>query len=98
MKNNQKCIRISDETLAYINTFPGNGFNQKLENMVAFVSKNEERKRKSIEGLEKQERELMEKLGYLCRVEGSLSVIKRYIDDAKRFVSKAPLEGQIRIG
>jgi hypothetical protein len=33
-KNNQKCVRMTDEVLKIIESAPGEGFNQKFENMV----------------------------------------------------------------
>lgn len=41
-KYNQKSVRLSDEVLEYINSYPtGDNFSQKLENIVLYVCKNE---------------------------------------------------------
>lgn len=41
-KYNQKSVRLSDEVLNYINSYPkGDNFNEKFENIVLFVFKNE---------------------------------------------------------
>lgn len=41
-KYNQKSVRLSDEVLNYINSYPiGDNFSQKLENIVLYVCKNE---------------------------------------------------------
>lgn len=53
-KNNQKCIRMSDEVLQYIEGFEGNGFNEKFENLVSFCMKEEDRKRAVLESLERR--------------------------------------------
>ena len=34
MKNNQKCVRISDRVLKYIDGYRGDNFSEKLENYV----------------------------------------------------------------
>lgn len=43
MKNNSKSIRVSDEVLNYIQSYRGNGFNEKFENIIldALVSEKE---------------------------------------------------------
>ena len=38
-KNNLKSVRISDEVMQYILNFEGEGFNQKLENLVLYCMK-----------------------------------------------------------
>lgn len=41
-KYNQKSVRLSDEVLEYINSYPtGDNFSQKLENIVLYVCENE---------------------------------------------------------
>lgn len=47
-KNNLKSIRLSDEVMEYILSFEGNGFNQKLENLVLFCMKEESVKRAAL--------------------------------------------------
>lgn len=34
MKNNQKCVRMSDEILEVVESMAGDGFNEKFENLV----------------------------------------------------------------
>jgi len=81
-KNNQKCIRISDETLEYINSFPGNGFNQKLENMVAYVHKNEDRIKKQIADLEKRKEKLEKDIREYANIGDKLGVIAEFVNRA----------------
>lgn len=51
-KYNQKSVRLTDEVLDYINSYPdGDSFNQKLENIVLFVYKNEADIKKRIDFL-----------------------------------------------
>ena len=81
-KNNQKCIRVSDETLEYINSFPGNGFNQKLENLVDYVHKNEDRIKKHIADLEKQRDALKETITEYSYIGDKLKVIGEFVNRA----------------
>ena len=37
-----KSIRLSEEVFGYIDSYPGDGFNDKLENIVLFAMKNED--------------------------------------------------------
>ena len=98
MKNNQKCVRLSDETLKYIESFQGEGFNQKLENMVTFVSQEETKIKGRIEKLEEYERRLTASVGNLSRMENSLTSIKRCLNEAKKIADNAALPGQLKIG
>jgi len=81
-KNNQKCIRISDETLEYINSFTGDGFNQKLENMVAYVHKNEDRIKKHISDLEKRKEKLEKDITEYANIGEKLGVIAEFVSRA----------------
>ena len=51
-KNNLKSVRLSDEVLSYVESFEGEGFNQKFENLVLFCMKEEDQKRRNIENLD----------------------------------------------
>lgn len=53
MKNISKSIRISQKTYDYINEFGGNGFNQKLENMILFFMECEKDYKKRLEELDR---------------------------------------------
>lgn len=48
-KTNMKSVRLSDEVLEYVESFEGDGFNQKFENLVLFCMKTEKQKRRMIE-------------------------------------------------
>ena len=48
-KTNMKSVRLSDEVLEYVESFEGDGFNQKFENLVLFCMKTEKQKRRTIE-------------------------------------------------
>ena len=51
-KTNMKSVRLSDEVLAYVESFEGDGFNQKFENLVFFCMKEEKQKRILLEDLD----------------------------------------------
>ena len=53
MKNISKSVRLSKEVYEYIDSFEGEGFNQKFENIILFSMKHEEQKRKRLEELDK---------------------------------------------
>ena len=53
MKNISKSVRLSKKVFDYIESFEGEGFNQKFENLVLFVMKEEEQKRKRLAELDK---------------------------------------------
>lgn len=51
MKNNQKCVRMSDEVLEYVTRFSGDGFNAQFENMVLYFKQSEPQLKKSLDQL-----------------------------------------------
>lgn len=54
-KYNQKSVRLSDEVFNYINSYPeGDSFNEKFENIVLFLLKNECDIQKRIDLLNKE--------------------------------------------
>ena len=80
-KNVQKSIRISEDVLKYIEKQEGNGFNEKLCNMVLYCMEHEADIKKKVtaaenrlEVVEKQiceKRDLLEKLESISRFVGS---------------------------
>lgn len=42
MKNNQKCVRLSDRVTKYIEAYRGDNFSEKLENLVLDMEENHE--------------------------------------------------------
>jgi len=90
-------MRLSDETLEYINSYSGNGLTKKLESMVYFVSQNEDKIKKRVAELEKTERELLGSINNMKKIENNLKTITRYLDEVKRMTSNVPLDGQIRL-
>lgn len=83
-KKNQKCIRMTDEVLQYIENFEGNGFNQKFENLVLFCMKKEESKRQRINYLDdeiKVRQKFLDCLGKLERETITAERLLRRVED-----------------
>ncbi|MCX4378549.1 MAG: hypothetical protein OSJ61_20610 [Lachnospiraceae bacterium] len=80
-KNVQKSIRISEDVLKYIEKQEGNGFNEKLCNMVLYCMEHEADIKKKVSAAEKmlevvekqigEKEELLEKLESISRFVGS---------------------------
>ncbi len=80
-KNVQKSIRISEDVLKYIEKQEGNGFNEKLCNMVLYFMEHEANIKKKAAAAEKrleviekrilEKEELLEKLESISRFVGS---------------------------
>lgn len=51
-KPNAKSIRMTDEIFQYINNFEGEGFNEKLQNIVLFSMQTEADRRRRLEALD----------------------------------------------
>lgn len=52
MKNISKSIRLSQKVFDYIDSYEGDGFNQKFENIILFAMEQEEVKCKRLEELD----------------------------------------------
>jgi geranylgeranyl pyrophosphate synthase len=96
-KSNAKSIRMTDEVFGYINNFKGDGFNEKLENIVLFAKKHEPKIKERIAILEEKEEELKKEVEKLYSIKGSLQSISRYIDQAKSYIDNKPLKGQMKL-
>lgn len=86
-KNNMKCVRLTDETLDYINNFHGEGFNQKFENIVELMSKREVEIKRKIGGLLKRREMIESEIEELCKVKNKMEAIARCIEQAHDLVS-----------
>lgn len=85
-KNVQKSIRISEEVAAYIEKQEGNGFNEKLCNMVLYCMEREAEVKKTVaeaeERLKYVSRQIDEKsvtLSKLCKIDVYLNSCLRVI-------------------
>lgn len=64
-KSNAKSIRISDEVLAYIESAPGDGFNQKFENIILDAKQTEPARKKLVtyyDGLIEKKRKQLDRI------------------------------------
>ncbi|MHC5250610.1 hypothetical protein [Enterococcus sp. LJL90] len=81
-KNNQRTFRYSDTTKKYLETYEGNGLNEKLENLVkqSFIEKPNlmqqiEEKKRTLNNLEKKVQAKQELLYTLDNIERQLKNI-----------------------
>lgn len=85
-KNVQKSIRISEDVLKYIEKQEGNGFNEKLCNMVLYCMEHEADIRKKLSAAEKRlefvENQIRERHNLLDKIE----TISRFADSCIRNV------------
>ena len=58
MKNNQKCVRLSDRVLKYIDGYRGDNFSEKLEN---YVLDTEERREQLVLDWDRLQAEIQDK-------------------------------------
>ena len=58
MKNNQKCVRLSDRVLKYIDGYRGDNFSEKLEN---YVLETEERREQLVLDWDRLQAEIQDK-------------------------------------
>lgn len=85
-KNVQKSIRISEDVLEYIEKHEGNGFNEKLCNMVLYCMEHEADIRKKVTAAENRlevvEKQISEKRDLLEKLES----ISRFVNSCLRSV------------
>lgn len=77
-KQNAKSIRFTDEVRDYIEQAPGDGFNQKFENIILEAKRNEPERRKRLEAYEKK---IKTKQVQLEKMMHSIADISSLIDD-----------------
>jgi hypothetical protein len=94
MKNNQKCVRLSDETLSKIHAWEGEGFNQKLENMVDYCFNARPRLQAKIKEQERRRQAIIAEISQLEKVASAVRQLNRYQQDIKRYLDSAPVPGQ----
>ena len=70
MKNNQKCVRLSDRVLKYIDGYRGDNFSEKLEN---YVLDTEERREQLVLDWDRLQAEIQDKRRDLTALRGRIS-------------------------
>lgn len=71
-KTNQKCVRLSDRVVKYIEGYRGENFSQKLEN---YVLDTEERREQLVMDWERLNAEIQDKLQELARLRSKLQKV-----------------------
>lgn len=89
-KSNQKCVRMSDDTLAIVEKMKGDGFNQKFENIIYEYTRREPELKKRVAALEAEEKRLLKRTNELrTAANGYLSDINRYLEYAAGAANRA---------
>lgn len=76
-KKQAKSFRLSEETISYIETFPGNNLSQSFESMVRFFRDEEKNRRKQIQRLEER------LICYQRRVESTAQFLEEIVNSQK---------------
>jgi len=95
---NLKSFRLSAKTLNYIEKWQGKDMTNKLENMIVYFMETELEKNRIIESLTDEENVLKTSIDSLRRMEGSLKLVKSFVEKAGVAVKNYNLEGQLKIG
>lgn len=95
MKPHMKSVRMTDEVYGFIEKFTGNGFNDKLENLVLFAKKNEKNIADRIGQLEKTRDALVKEIAKLNSLKSELASINMYVKSVARMCEKSEVPGQI---
>lgn len=64
-KNIQKCVRMTEEILCYVDSYMGTGFNEKFENLVLFALVEENAKKQRLLELDAEIEQRQKKLRLL---------------------------------
>ena len=83
-KTNMKSVRLSDEVLEYVESFEGDGFNQKFENLVLFCMEQEESKKQRILLLDQQIAKQYKKLYALQQLSSQIGDVRRALTHLER--------------
>ena len=81
MKNISKSVRLSKKIYDYIDSFEGEGFNQKFENIILFAMEQEEQKRKRVQELDNL---ISVRSEELTKLNSNLSAVR---SETRRFLS-----------
>lgn len=87
-KNNQKCVRMSDEILSIVESCKGEGFNEKFENLVIDFKKSIPEREKYLKNLNMQ---IDDKLKDLKKLEDRFRGLKNFefnLDNLRRDILK----------
>lgn len=79
LKKNSKSIRMTDEVLNYVESFEGEGFNQKFENLVLFAMRTENDKKEAIRCLDQRIADRRNILSDLEKIDYALAFMRRQV-------------------
>lgn len=85
-KSIQKCVRMNVDTYNYINSFDGNGFNQKFENACHYFENSQKSIDVQIECAQKELDRIRKHVYDLSKLDRNLIDIKRYLNMASSIV------------
>lgn len=85
-KTVQKSIRISEEVAAYIEKQEGNGFNEKLCNMVLYCMEHEAEIKKKITSAENRLKYVEEQINEKYKLLVQLEAISRFVSSCLRVI------------
>ena len=85
-KNIQKSIRISEEVAAYIEKQEGNGFNEKLCNMVLYCMEHEAEIKKKVANAEKRLKVVEKQINEKNKLLEQLEAISRFASSCLRVI------------
>lgn len=82
-KNNQKCVRLSDEVLNIVEASPGNGFNEKFEKLVLHAYFSVPEREKQLAALDN---EIKKKTKELAKIREQINKGEYIKDQLDRFI------------
>ena len=85
-KNIQKSIRISEDVAAYIEKQEGNGFNEKLCNMVLYCMEHEAEIKKKVANAEKRLKVVEKQINEKNKLLEQLEAISRFASSCLRVI------------
>ena len=90
-KSIAKSVRLTQEVFDYIDSAPGNGFNEKFENIILEAKRGESDRKKELARLDKQRKEslLFEKYNYLESSFRDFVHIHHQIENLRQDIDKA---------
>ena len=96
-KSNAKSVRMTDEVLAYVNAFDGDGFNDKFERLVLFCQKSEDERRRMIEYYDGCIADKRALLSNLRRMGETLHQVDSYLTAISAWLETAVMTGDIYV-
>lgn len=87
-KNIQKCVRMTQSTFDYINTFDGNGFNQKFENACNWFEQNQTRIEIQIKASEKELERIRHDIYKTSKLLSNVSHVTDYMKLVENIISE----------